>query len=55
MSKITKVELTAGEKNDGTCFVMTCGTTDYPFRADSAEEAAAWVSIIEKRMRGPNP
>ena len=55
VSKITKVELTSGDKSDGSCFVMTCGATDYPFRADSADDAAAWVAIIEKRMRGPNP
>lgn len=56
MSKISKVVLT-GEKGaeDSTRFVMTCGATDYPFRADTAEEAAAWVSIIQARMRQPNP
>ena len=34
----------------GTSFTMTCGTTDYPFRADEPADAEAWVAVISKRM-----
>eukprot|EP00629_Pelagomonadales_sp_RCC1024_P002763 CAMPEP_0119274276 /NCGR_PEP_ID=MMETSP1329-20130426/11801_1 /TAXON_ID=114041 /ORGANISM="Genus nov. species nov., Strain RCC1024" /LENGTH=111 /DNA_ID=CAMNT_0007274577 /DNA_START=87 /DNA_END=419 /DNA_ORIENTATION=- len=41
VSKITKVELTPAEGETETAlFRMTCGVTDYPFRADSPEEAS---------------
>ena len=39
----------------GTSFTMTCGTTDYPFRADEPADAEAWVSVISKRMSQTNP
>jgi hypothetical protein len=56
VSKISKVVLTRESGSEAaTRFTMTCGTTDYPFRADTPEEAAAWVAIIQKRMRSPNP
>ena len=54
VSKITKVAMTPGDAA-GTSFTMTCGTTDYPFRADEPSDAEAWVSVISKRMRQPNP
>ena len=39
----------------GTSFTMTCGTTDYPFRADEPADAEAWVAVISKRMAQTNP
>ena len=44
--------LTPAEGAEGptALFRMTCGTTDYPFRADSPEDAAAWVAVLMKRM-----
>lgn len=56
VSKITRVELTpADDGQPPATFTMTCGATDYPFRADDAAEAATWVAIISKRMARPNP
>ena len=54
VSKITKVAMTPGDAA-GTSFTMTCGQTDYPFRADEPADAEAWVAVISKRMRQPNP
>ena len=53
VSKISKIELTPGSKFDDEPldFVMRCGTSTYPFRAESPEDAASWVRNIEKRMR----
>ena len=49
VSKITKVAMTPGDAA-GTSFTMTCGTTDYPFRADEPADAEARVAVISKRM-----
>ena len=49
VSKITKVAMTPGDAA-GTSFTMTCGTTDYPFRADEPADAEAWVAVISKRF-----
>lgn len=46
VSKISSIELL-----DGTNFVMTCGTSSYPFRGETAEDAASWVATIQKRLR----
>ena len=54
VSKITKVAMTPGDAA-GTSFTMTCGTTDYPFRADEPADGEAWVAVISKRMAQTNP
>ena len=51
----TKYHVYEGADANGTKIMehskgMTCGVTDYPFRADSPEEASAWVGILTKRM-----
>lgn len=45
VSKISSIELL-----DGTNFVMTCGTSSYPFRGETTDDAASWVATIQKRL-----
>ncbi|KAJ1453998.1 hypothetical protein M885DRAFT_522469 [Pelagophyceae sp. CCMP2097] len=47
VTKISKIALSPEE--DMSHFVMTCGSTDYQFRAESPEDAAAWVKVIAQR------
>lgn len=45
VSKITKIELC-----DNVNFVMTCGNSKYPFKGESADDAADWVRVISNRL-----
>ncbi|KAJ8608485.1 hypothetical protein CTAYLR_005718 [Chrysophaeum taylorii] len=49
VSKITRIELSTDAERP-THFVMTCGTSSYPFRGETPEDAASWVDTIGKRL-----
>mmetsp|Transcript_29973 Transcript_29973/g.96708 ORF Transcript_29973/g.96708 Transcript_29973/m.96708 type:complete len:136 (+) Transcript_29973:67-474(+) len=52
VSKISRIRLVHSAKDDKPRdFVMHCGNSTYPFQGETPEDAAAWVAIIEKRMR----